>query len=87
MICKLQSLYNWDRDCAEVAHWVLKNKDSNDFAKWVELPAMLTLTLPDGCFANTIETCFNANQMNVRMCHTVFRWAFDRCFHADICYA
>jgi hypothetical protein len=76
MIRKLQSLHNWDRDCAEVAQWFLKNKDSNDFAKQVELPAMLTLTVPDSQFVNTVKTCFNANQMKVRMRHRVSRSAF-----------
>ncbi|KAF8520766.1 hypothetical protein BU17DRAFT_88654 [Hysterangium stoloniferum] len=70
MIRKLQSLHNWDKDCAAVAHWFIKNKDTNDFAKRVELPAMLTLTVPDGRFANAVEACFNANQMKTFVTHS-----------------
>jgi structural maintenance of chromosomes protein 5 len=62
---KIQSLKNWDRDCAEVIEWLLQNKESNEFAKRVDLPAVVGVTVRDRQFINAIESCFNANQLKV----------------------
>ena len=62
---KISSLRNWDRDCAEVIEWLLRNKESNEFAKRVDLPAVVGVTVRDRQFADAVESCFTANQLKV----------------------
>jgi hypothetical protein len=63
---KINMLGRWDADCADVVMWLLRNKDTNDFAKRVEIPAAVSVTVRDKHYVNAVESCFNANQLKAR---------------------
>lgn len=64
---KLEALRRWDSQTAEVAGWILNNREQdNQFAKRVDLPAILDITVRDGAhYAAAVEACMNANQLRV----------------------
>ncbi|KAF8484425.1 P-loop containing nucleoside triphosphate hydrolase protein [Gautieria morchelliformis] len=78
---KISSLRNWDRDCAEVIVWFLKNKESNEFARRVDLPAVVGVTVRDKKYVDAVESCFNANQLKTFVTHSEADYiTFNRLF-------
>ena len=69
---KLASLHNWDKDCAEVIVWFLKNKETNEFARRVDLPAVVGVTVRDKRYVDAVETCFSTHQL--KACESVLLW-------------
>lgn len=62
---KISSLRNWDKDCAEVVEWLLRNKEDNEFARRVDLPPVVGVTVRERQFIDAVESCFSANQLKV----------------------
>lgn len=62
---KLAKLQRWDPDCAEVVTWLLKHKDTDEFAQRVGIPAAVSVTIRDRKYTDAAESCFNANQLKV----------------------
>jgi hypothetical protein len=64
---KLEALGRWDPQTADVANWILRMREQgNEFAKRVELPAILNVTVRDSQrYAAAVETCMSAAQQRV----------------------
>ncbi|KAF8589644.1 P-loop containing nucleoside triphosphate hydrolase protein [Ramaria rubella] len=67
---KFFSLQKWDPECAAVVDWLMRQRETNDFAKRVELPAYMEVTVRDKSFVNAVEACFSANQFKTFITHS-----------------
>ncbi|EEB98794.1 hypothetical protein MPER_01639, partial [Moniliophthora perniciosa FA553] len=58
---KMQNLFRWDKDVADVVVWLRQNQSK--FKMGILEPAFLSLTVKDQRYADAIESCMNGAQM------------------------
>ncbi|TDL30065.1 P-loop containing nucleoside triphosphate hydrolase protein [Rickenella mellea] len=58
---RLADLSKWNKDCAEIVHWLRKNQTR--FRMPVIEPAVISLSVPDAQYCDAVEACFNVNQI------------------------
>jgi hypothetical protein len=68
---KLQSLAQYDPDCAAVINWLRANK--HRFRMEIIEPAAISLTVPNKDCVDAVEACFNIMQLKVRLLSTCLR--------------
>ena len=60
---RLDALYKFDRDTAEVVQWLRNNQTR--FQKEILEPAFVSLEVPDAGYVDYVESCINATQLKV----------------------
>lgn len=82
---RIANLEKWDSSAAEVAKWLLANRDK--FKMEVFLPPCISVSVPDKNYQAAVESCFSAGQLRVKMSALTVRLTLLTTIHSvlDLC--